>query len=168
MGLLSWLGIQRGDAYPNLDALMKELRRAMPDDESVVIRYMAIVVVLLGKVAWADGRFSEKEEASLRALLAHVDRIAPSGVEAVCAVLRGTPTKMSAEENELCFRELKSLCDARERLEVMRLLIRLAAADGVLSDSEHAELDAIAEELGVPEAELLSVEKEIVASHPEG
>lgn len=167
MGLLSWLGLQRGDAYPNLDALMKELRRAMPDDEAVVIRYMAIVVVLLGKVAWADGRFSEKEESTLRSLLAHVDRIAPSGVEAVCAVLRVTPPKMSDEERELCFRELKSLCDARERMEVMRLLIRLATADGALSDSEHAELKAIAEELGVAESELLSVEKEIIEAPPE-
>jgi uncharacterized tellurite resistance protein B-like protein len=162
VGLLSWLGLKRGDAYPNLDLLMKELRRALPDDESVVIRYMAIVVVLLGKVAWADGRFSEKEEATLRSLLTHVDRIAPSGVEAVCAVLRGMPPQMSAEETELCFRELKALCDGRERMEVIRLLIRLAAADGALSDSEHTELKAIADELGVTEEELLSVEREIL------
>ena len=54
MGLLSWLGFKRGDAYPNLDALIKELRHALPDDESVLIRYIAIVVVLVARVAWAD------------------------------------------------------------------------------------------------------------------
>ncbi|MFO0755735.1 MAG: TerB family tellurite resistance protein [Byssovorax sp.] len=164
MGLLAWLGLQRGDEYPNLDRLMKEVRRALPDDEAVVIRYIAIVVVLLGKVAWADGRFSEKEESNLRALLAHVDRITPSGVDAVCAMLRGTPPRMSEAETELCFRELKALCDGRERMEVLRLLIHLAVADGAVSDSERNELKSIADELGVTEAELLSVEQEIVAS----
>jgi DnaJ like chaperone protein len=154
VGLLAWLGFKDGDAYPNLDALVKELRHALPEDEAVLIRYIAIVVVLMAKVAWADGQLSDEEEQTLRDLLAHVERLSPSGVEAVCQALKGKLPKVSDEELALCFRELKSLCDARERKEVVRLLARLAAVDGEPSTAEHAELEAIAGKLGISLADL--------------
>lgn len=164
MGLLSWLGLKDGDAYPNLDALLRELRRALPDHESVVLRYIAIVVVLLGKVASADGRITELEDQALREFLAHVDRLAPSGIEAVCRALQGKLPALSDEEMSLCYRELKGLCDGRERLEIMRLLVKLAAADGGLSPAEHTELERIAAEIGVSADLLREVEEETVTS----
>jgi uncharacterized tellurite resistance protein B-like protein len=160
VGVLSWLGLKRGDEYPNLDSLLKELRKALPEDESVLIRYIAIVVVLIARVAWADGRLSSQEEQSLRDLLAHVDRLSPSGVEAVCRALKGKLPQVSDEELSLCYRELKALCDGRERVEILRLLAKLAVVDGETSTAEHAELEAIAAELGISIADLANVEQE--------
>jgi uncharacterized tellurite resistance protein B-like protein len=160
VGQLAWLGLKQGDEYPNLDALIKELRRALPEDESVLIRYIAIVVVLLARVAFADGRLSDKEEQSLRELLAHVDRLSPSGVEAVCQALKGKLPRVSDDELSLCYRELRALCDHRERVEVLRLLARLAVVDGETSTAEHAELEAIAAELGISITDLANVEEE--------
>jgi DnaJ like chaperone protein len=165
VGLLSWLGLRRGDEYPNLDALIKELRRALPEDESVVIRYIAIVIVLIARVAWADGRFSDKEEQTLRDLLAHIDRLSPTGVEAVCSALKGKLPQVSDDELSLCYRELKALCDGRERVEILRLLAELAAVDGETSTAEHAELEAIAGELGISITDLASVQQEVAADH---
>jgi DnaJ like chaperone protein len=161
VGLLSWLGLKKGDAYPNLDALLAELRRALPDDESVFLRYIAVVVVLLGKVASADGRITETEEQTVRGLLSHIDRLSPSSIDAVCTLLRGNLPKLSDEELALCYRELKALCDGRERLEVLRLLTEVAAADGALTPAEHTELQHVADELGVPESQLEAVEQEV-------
>jgi len=161
VGLLSWLGLKRGDAYPNLDALLIELRRALPDDESVVLRYIAVVVVLLGKVATVDGRFSETEEQSLRELLSHIDRLTPNDIEAVTRALRGKLPELSDDELSLCYRELKALCDGRERVEVLRLLTEVAVADGSLTPAERAELHHVADELGVPESQLEAVEHEV-------
>ncbi len=166
MGILSWLGLKRGDEYPNLDALLKELRRALPDDESVVIRYIAIVVVLIARVAWADGRLTKEEEETLRDLLTHVDRLSASGVEAVCSALKGKLPQVSDDELALCYRELKALCDGRERVEVLRLLAKLATVDGETSTAEHAELEAIAAELGISITDLATVEEE--AAHEAG
>jgi len=164
VGLLTWLGLRRGDGYPNLDALLKELRKALPDDESVLIRYIAIVVVLVGKVAWADGRLTPKEEETLRDLLAHIEGLSPSGVEAVCASLRGKLPEVSDDELALCYRELKSLCDAGERVEILRLLAKLAEADGETSVAEHHELEMIASELGISIADLATVEREAASA----
>jgi DnaJ like chaperone protein len=149
VGLLAWLGFKQGDAYPNLNALLRELRTALPDDESVVLRYIAIVIALLGKVACVDGRFTAKEEETLRSLLSHIERLSPASVEAVCVALAGKIPELSDDELSLCYRELKALCDGRERREVMRLLVDLAAADGAMSAAEQEQLEQIAEELGV-------------------
>ena len=161
MGILSWLGIRQGDEYPNLHALLKDLKRALPDHESVVLRYIAIVVILLSKVAWADGNFSAGEEEALRELLAHIDKLSPSEVDAVCTKVRVHAPDVDDDELALCYRELKALCDGRERMEVMRLLTELAASDGNPSAAERAELESIAAELGVPPGDLASVTNEV-------
>lgn len=152
--LLSWLGLQRGGEYPNLDALHAALKVALPTDESVIVRYIAVVVALLGRIACVDGRFSEQEEAKLRDLLTHVERLSPPGVDAVCSALRGKLPLMSDHEISLCYSELKALCDGQERRQVLRLLVQLAAVDGTLTPEEDAELRAIAAEMGVPAAEI--------------
>jgi DnaJ like chaperone protein len=161
VGLLSWLGFKQEDAYPNLDALLRELRKALPEDESVVLRYIAIVIVLLGKVACADGRFNDHEDRKLRSLLAHIERLNPASADAVCEALQGQIPKMSEEELSLCYRELKALCDGRERKEVMRLLVSIAVSDGAPSEAERAELENIAEELGISLEDLTSLEGEL-------
>lgn len=163
MGLLSWLGLRKGDAYPNLDALMGDLRKALPHDESVLLRYIATVVVLLGKVAWADGKVNPKEEERLRALLSHIQGLAPSGVDAVCEALHGKIPSFSESEMELVYTELRGICDGNERKQIMRLLLSIAAVDGRLSEAEKDELDLISQELGVSLAE---VEAEPVLSGP--
>ncbi len=149
MGLLAWLGLKKGDGYPNLDSLMRDLRKALPDDESVLLRYIGTVVVLLGKVAWADGGVTPKEEEGLRALLAHIDGLAPAGVDAVCEVLHGKIPSFSDSEMDLVYSELRAICDGNERKQIMRLLLSVAAVDGRLSDLEHRELERISDELGV-------------------
>ncbi|WP_153821138.1 TerB family tellurite resistance protein [Polyangium spumosum] len=163
MGLLAWLGLKRGDTYPNVDALLAELRRALPDDESVVLRYIAAVVVLLGKVAGADadGRLTENEEQTLRSSLAHINGLSSDAIEALTRALKGKLPELRDEELALCVRELKTLCDGRERVEILRLLAKVAAADGRLSPAERAELHNVAADLGVPESELAAVEEEI-------
>lgn len=158
MGLLSWLGLKRGDRYPNLDALMRDLRAALPHDESVLLRYIGTVLVLLGKVAMADGRVTPKEEETLRALLSHVEGLAPAGVDAVCDALQGKIPAFSESEMELVYSELRAICDGSERRQIMRLLVRIAAADGRLSDAEREELLRIADELGVPLEDVEDVE----------
>jgi DnaJ like chaperone protein len=155
VGLLAWLGIQKAHEYPNLDALLKELRHALPDDEPVVLRYIAIVVVLLGRVAVADGRFSAKEDQALTALLTRIGRISPAGVEAVGKALQGKLPAVTEAELELCYRELKSLCDHNERVEVVRLLLQLAEVDGDPCTSESAEIERVAQQLGVSLAEVI-------------
>lgn len=149
MGLLSWLGLAATSSYPNLEALMKELRRALPDDEPSVLRYIAIVSVLLERVVLADGRVSDREFRALRELFARIDRLAPRDAERVLQALAGKVPRISDDELELCFRELRALCDREERVGVLRLLVGVAEADGEAAPSELRELEQVAEALHV-------------------
>jgi DnaJ like chaperone protein len=158
VGFLTWLGYREGKAG-KLDPLLIELRAALPEDETVVVRYVAIVVALLGHVAYVDGQFSEREERALRRLLAKVSRLEPPGVDAVCNLLRGGHP-FTEEELEKCYREIKSLCDGHERLEVLRLVGELAFADGEPKAEERAALARIAEAIGVPSGEIPIIEAE--------
>jgi DnaJ like chaperone protein len=164
MDPLSWLGLRKkGGDYPNLGAIHAAVRELLPDDEQVIIRYIVIVAVLLTKVAKADGRVLECELDRLRALFSHIDRIPPESIDKLCDTLNESVSQLDPKELELCFRELKSLCDASERVGVMRLLARQATADGQIVASEHGELLAIARELGVPEDALEELELEALA-----
>lgn len=157
MGLLAWLGLKQGDSYPNLDALLAELRRALPDDESVLLRYVASVAVLLVQVASSDGRFTQREEQTLRELLTHIKGLRPKDIDVVARALEGTVAELTEEERGVCVRELKGICDGRERVEVVRLLAKVAAADGGLKPAERDELREVAKELGVSAEEVEAV-----------
>ena len=69
-------------------------------------------------------------------------------------------TELTDEERAVCVRELKSICDGRERFEVVRLLAKVAAADGTLTAAERAELRHVASDLGVPDGEIDAIESE--------
>ncbi len=86
----------------------------------------------------------------------------------MCAALKGKLPQVSDDELALCYRELKALCDGGERVEILRLLAKLAVVDGGRSTAEHAELEAIAAELGISLADLAHVEQEAAASAHDG
>jgi uncharacterized tellurite resistance protein B-like protein len=157
VGLLAWLGLKEGDSYPNLDALLAELRRVLPDDESVLLRYVASVAVLLVQVASSDGRFTQREEQTLRELLTHIKGLKPKDIDVVARALEGTVAELTEEERDVCVRELKGICDGRERVEVVRLLAKVAAADDGLKPAERAELREVAKKLGVSAEEVEAV-----------
>lgn len=165
MDPLAWLGLKsKKDAQQGLSAIQAEVRSLLPDDESVVVRYIVIVAVLLTRIAFADGRVDQSEVDRVCALFRHIDRIPPSRIDSFWHSLMEHVPKLTDQETSLCFRELKTLCDAQERLQVMRLLASQAITDGDIHPSEHSELMAIAYELGVPARDIEKLATEVLAS----
>lgn len=155
MDPLAWLGLRKSrNATPNLSVIHEVVRDLLPEDEAVVTRYIVVVAILLTRVAYADGRVVDAELARLRALFQHIDRMPPNGIDAFWETLRDRVPKLSNAELALCFSELKALCDATERRQVLRLLASQASADGKIHPEEHVALVEIATELGIPEAEV--------------
>ncbi|MCC6527562.1 MAG: TerB family tellurite resistance protein [Polyangiaceae bacterium] len=164
MDPLGWLGLRkRRDETPRLTAVINAVRALLPEDESVVVRYIVIVGILLTQVASSDGRVAASETAHLEALFRHIDRLPPDGISNVLEVLNENVPKLSEDEVKLCFSELKSLCDGRERRQILRLLAQLATADGTIRPAEHGVLSQIAEELDVGAEELEGLEREVGA-----
>ncbi|MBI4701280.1 MAG: TerB family tellurite resistance protein [Deltaproteobacteria bacterium] len=161
MDPLAWLGLKsKSEAHPNVSAVFETVTAALPQHEAPVIRYVVVVAILLTRVAFADGRFAPREHLHLRRQLRRIGALPDEAVEDLCDVLCARVPELSAAELELLFRELKSLCDAKERLQVLRLLAAQAASDGELAPAEHGELVAVATELGVPVEVLSELEVE--------
>lgn len=153
MDPLAWLGLRDPDDS-NLAAIQRAVREVLPEDEAVVIRYIVIVAILLSKVAYSDGTIAHSERDHLRGLFQHIDRLPPDGIEHVCDTLYQRVPQLTQNELTLCFRELKSLCDGRERQRIVRLLGDLARVDGHIHERELGEIADISTHLGVPEDEL--------------
>jgi len=141
LGILSWLGLS--GSTPNLDALLRELRRALPDREGVTLRYLAASLVLLGRVALANGVVSNNEEGAIRELLREVEGIDPEEAERVLHALEGKLPKIEEDELELCIRELRGLCVRDERDKIIALLQKVANADGIADEPTRLELERI-------------------------
>ncbi len=158
---LIWLGLRKAPSEtPNLSAIHEVLRTLLPEDEPVVIRYIVVVAVLLARVVHADGRLVPVELHQLRALFRHIDRMPPDGIDALCDVVTERVPQLDPSELEACFSELRALCNAGERREVLRVLATQAMADGQIHTEEHELLLVIARALGLPEADVSAVEEQ--------
>lgn len=152
MGLLSWLGLKRGDRYPNLDALMRDLRTALPATRASCSATSARSSSCSARSPGPTAASPRRRDAA-RAPVAHRGPRPHGGRRRV----RRAPGKIpdfSQGEIDLVYSELRAICDGNERKQIMRLLLRVAAVDGRLSESEHGELVRIADELGVSLAEV--------------
>lgn len=159
MARLGWLGWTKGSSgSEGLRAIQSRVKLLLPDDESVVHRYIVIVSVLLTRVAQCDGEVRRCEIEHLGVLFRHVDRMPAEGIDGLCGMLTEFVPRLSEHEVAICFRELKSLCNASERLEVMRLLAGQAAIDGILPPRVHEELVSIANGLDVPTVSIEELE----------
>jgi DnaJ like chaperone protein len=149
MDPLAWLGLRKDRERAHLVALHQAVSQLLPDDEPVVVRYIVVIAVLLTKIAQADGVFVRSELERLQLLFEHIDRMPPQGVASLCRELDARVRELDEHELATCYRELKCLCDASERLQVMRLLAFQATADGRIAPSEHGVLVEIAAQLDI-------------------
>jgi uncharacterized tellurite resistance protein B-like protein len=147
-------------AHRHLEAIHASVRAALPADEPVVLRYVTIVAVLLTRIARADGYLAPGEIAHLRELLQGIDGMPQKGIDELCRVLDERVPKLGDEDLAFCARELKSICDAEERINVMRLLANQATADGDLATVEHSALLEVAALLDVPLSAIADLEDE--------
>ena len=117
------------------------------DDESVLV--VVALAGLLGAAAYADRDYSETEEAHVRSELLRVHGMTPSAVQAVCAALRRHIVQISTVEVPRYCRLLRELGDRELRVEVLGVLVDLAAVDGVVTTAETNLLRQITTALGL-------------------
>jgi uncharacterized tellurite resistance protein B-like protein len=130
---------------PLVAAVRAELAGA--DDDTV--RIVAAIAGLLGQIAYADHRFDEAEEARIRLELGRIHGLAPGGVDAICRVLRAHIAEVAAVESPWHARALRDLADRELRLQVLDLLVEVAAADDVICLAETNLLRHAASTLGL-------------------
>jgi uncharacterized tellurite resistance protein B-like protein len=141
-----WSKKPRGGAdTPLVAAVRAELAGADED----TVRIVSAIAGLLGQIAYADHRFTEPEEARIRLELGRIQGLTVAGVDAICRVLRKHIAEVAAVESPWHARSLRDLADRELRLQVLDLLVEVAAADDEICLAETNVLRHTASALGL-------------------
>jgi len=139
---------------PEPSELLREAVAAhMPEADDETVAIVGAIGGLLARVAHADGRLDASELAEIREQLGRIDGLAQSGVEAVCALVEEHGGPLAVEGIQSYTRVLYERTERGMRVEVLDVLLDLAASDGVISLDETNLLRRVANALGLDDAE---------------
>ncbi len=126
------------------------------DEETVLV--VTAIVGLLGVVAYADSNYSIEEQARVREELARINGMTPSGVDAICAALERHILEIATVQSPRYSRVLHELADPELRLQVLEMLVALAAADQTITSAETNVMRQITTALGLTQRDYNSAQ----------
>jgi uncharacterized tellurite resistance protein B-like protein len=145
------------------DALYAAVKAELPGVDDDTHRIVTAIAGLLGGVAYADRDYRSEEEAHVRAALERVHGMNPRGVETVLAAIRTHIVLITTVQSPRYCRSLVELADPELRLQVLGMLVEVAAADGRLSHDEVTLLRNTTTALGLQQSDY----NELQAPHRE-
>ncbi len=159
--LFRWLFGSSPDAAPPTasDELRALVARSMPGADPAAAATVGAVAGLLASVAHADREYTPEEEAHVREALKQVKGLDPGAVDAVATLLGERMAELAHESLQTYTRVLYERLAREARLEVLDVLMDLAAADQVLAMEETNLLRRIARGLGLSDHDYLAAQE---------
>lgn len=153
-GVLRWLEETFVGVAPGRTTRLAEVVRAhLGDADEDTVRLVVAVAGLLGTVAYADRDYAAVEEVRIRDVLGRIDRLGPSGVDAICAVLREDIVSIATVEAPRYAREVREHAERDVRREILDALVDVAAADDEITLAETNVLRSTTTALGLSQEE---------------
>lgn len=125
--------------------IAETLPDAAPDTRAVV----AAIAGLLGCVAYADREFSARERAAVRRLLASVHGVDGAGADRIIDALASNIVEVSTLESTRYCRTLMMHGERDLRVDVLDMLLEVAAADREVTHDEVVVLRTLTKALGL-------------------
>jgi uncharacterized tellurite resistance protein B-like protein len=133
--------------------IVAELDKLNPDQA----RYLAAFAYVLSRVAGADYQISEIETAKMVELVHRLGRLTEAQSVLAVEIAKSQQRLFGGTENFLVTREFREIASDQQRLDLLRCLFAVAAADAAISAEEEAQLWQIATELGYSREEFSKV-----------
>jgi uncharacterized tellurite resistance protein B-like protein len=127
---------------------------ALPAAEA---RYLAAFSYVLARVARADLEISPEETEQMTRLVREWSTLGEAQALLVVQLAKTQAVALGGTENYLVTRQFKELSDRAQRVDLLRCMFAVAAADRNISSIENAEITAIAIELDFTDAEIASI-----------
>lgn len=131
------------------EQLLRVVRRELPDADETTATVVSAIAGLLGAVAYADRSLSAEEDQRIRRELARVHGMTDAGIQAICRVLEEHIIEVSTVQTPRYSRLLLELGDRELRLEVLEVMLEIAAADGTIGNVETNVLRQVTTALGL-------------------
>lgn len=129
------------------------IRRELPGADEESLRVVTAIAGLLGTAAYADRHYSDAEEQRVRSELQRIHGMSPHGIDAICAALRAHIVEVATVQAPRYSRVLVELADRELRVEVLEVMVELAAADGMISNAETNLLRTVTTALGLTQGD---------------
>jgi uncharacterized tellurite resistance protein B-like protein len=129
--------------------LLDTVRTHMHGADDETVRIVVSVAGLLACVAYADREYSEPEQQKVKSELARVRGLSDTGIAEICAILKGNIFELTNAAEQAYLRDLRELTDYEMRIDVLDVLLSLAAADENVSVTETNFLRRAATLLGI-------------------
>ena len=127
---------------------------ALPPAEA---RFLAAFAFVLARVARADLEISGEETEQMLKLVREYSTLSEAQALLVVQMAKTQATALGGTENYLVTRQFKDMSNRAQRVDLLRCLFAVAAADQNISVVENTEITQIGEELGFSGAEIASV-----------
>jgi uncharacterized tellurite resistance protein B-like protein len=131
------------------DEIMALVRQHLPEADDETVTVVTCMAGLLGTVAYADRDYSDVEEATVRSELGRVHGMTQTGIDAIADALRRHIVEVSTVQTPRYCRALREVADRELRLELLGVLVDLAASDGVITHTETTLLRHVTNALGL-------------------
>lgn len=142
---------------------VRKIVRELDSLEAERARWVASFAYLLGRAAHADLDISEVETAEMEKLVAKVAGIGSEHAMLVVQIAKTQHRLFGGTENFLVAREFRDISTLDERLDLLRCLFAVSAADGSISGAEEAQVRQVASELGLSHREYVDARAEYSA-----
>ena len=160
MSILRWLGLAVEDEKGPPEAeSVRRLVAALEQLEPERARYLGAFAFILARVAHADLHISDQEVAEMERILVGHGAL-PSEQAALVVQIAKANRIFGATDDFLATREFKARSSRDERLQLLRCLFAVSAADDRITAVEEEEVRRIASELGLDHVEYVNIRAE--------
>lgn len=148
--MFGWFSKPKTERAPSaLDELVHNVQSELPGADPTTVEIVVAMAGLLAAVAYADRSYSDEEARRVRAELGRLHGMTAEGTEAICGVLVRHARELSTVGVPVFCRSLVELAERELRVEVLGMLVELAAADGVIATAESNLLRLTTRALGL-------------------
>jgi uncharacterized tellurite resistance protein B-like protein len=130
-------------------SLFEVVRAHMPEADEETQRIVTAIAGLLAAIAYADSHLAPEELARMRSELGRIKWLEPRGIDAISDALQKDIVSHATTLSQRYTRELRELGDRDLRLQVLEVLLEIAAADGSIGLEEVTALRRTAAALGL-------------------
>jgi uncharacterized tellurite resistance protein B-like protein len=138
------------------EALRKLVAEVLPSADGESVALIGAIAGLLAHVAYADRAYHEEEQLAVEDALRRIEGLEQQAVGAISGLLRTHIAELASETVHEYTRVLFELAERSARLELLDVLMDLAAADLVLSMEETNLIRRISKLLGLSDQDYLA------------
>jgi len=153
--ILAFLGISDTAPADTRDtATVRRIAEQLERLEPQRARYVAAFAYVLARVARADLEFGSDEIQAMERQVAQAAQLPAAEAALVVQIAHQQATHQGGTEDYLVTRQFRELSERGERLELLRSLFAVGAADGSISQLEDQTIAQIGSELGLTAPEV--------------